>query len=254
MRNLWEHAGLITEHTDGRPPLAHFVGVEDLPHGHQVTASPRMACGAVIPNSVLTTTVYTDDRCVECLLALPAVEPYPTSPAIARYECPVCRDEFARVELLVYDGLVDLWECAACSSRWPDGVAGPGIRSYPEHVHPVTGLPVEQGYQEAGTVFTAPVGELTESGVLDETHTVSAYLLTAEMRVWCAGHDHPSAWSRITERRPDDLCENNVDVAVVQLACGRLSTFPRGESVRVMIDEPLPGDAPAPLIGNPSDG
>lgn len=233
-RHLWEHGQLVTEHTDDRPPTAHYVATEDAEHGHQVTASPRTACGKVVPNSMLTDAVYTDDRCVDCLRVMPDAEPYPAPPVIVDYRCPVCALESGCAEGLIRDAdAPELWSCPGCLTRWPDGLAGYGVRVHPD------------GVDAAGTTFFAPIAFGRDLAPGESAHEVSAYLLTDAMRVRCS-HDHPFTWVKVAERRPDDVDAGGAEVVVVRLACGKVATYPRlAGVVQVVVDEPLEHE-PAP--------
>jgi hypothetical protein len=239
-QGTWERHALVTERIAGQSPTAHYIADEDTGHGFQLTDAPRTACGRVVPNTMLVETLYRDQRCPDCLLAVPDAEPYPAPALVIEYHCYVCDD----------NGDVR-WEdgpayCSQCDTQWPNGPGEPGVRRYPDHVDPHTGLPHDPDGESAVTVVDVqlpPTGDGRDLVEGEQPHTVGAYLLADGMRVLCQ-HDHPAAWVKILERLPNTMLDS-VDIdslAWVRLACGFTARYGLGDAVPVVLDEPLAED------------
>lgn len=230
-RQTWPYGGLITVIAVDADPVAHYIATEDdNGHGHQITTSPRTACGEVVPNARTTPTLYDDDRCTGCLTAVPDAEPYPAPPVVVTYSCSVCVDG-GRV---VRDG-DNSWFCAPCSTTWPGGPFEPGALSYPPHVDRETGIPVPPVDTMAPTEFFEPVKLGRDLAAGENPRPIGGFLLSTAMRVLCS-HDHPTTWVRIVERH-DDVVRDGTTYVSLRLACGRVDDgYPTSGQVAVLVD------------------
>lgn len=263
---VWQTDQLVTEVIADDEPIAHYVADIGSGHGFQLTESPETACGRVVPNSMLVDTEYDDVRCVECLTLRPDAQPYPAEPVVVEYSCPVCPDGG---NITHQDGL----HCEDCDTCWPDGEYAPGIREYPSHVHPYTGLPTAGGEQtaissRAGIIDVelppdpdAPPAMRTLADG-EQPSAIGGYMVARGMRVEC-DHDHPSGWALVVAVAdgPSELVDDgrllsggddpgdptagqaltHTEATVrLTLACGHVVAAYKSKGLHVVVDPPKP--------------